>query len=502
MRSIVRAAGIMAMAIWLVSSASVEQPAAAPADELAVALSLDPGSLDPRIVWSIPGMGLVYHMYDKLLFTDEKGTLIPELATSWQWTNPTTLRFQLRRGVKFHNGETFTAASVKYTLESTIAPDFKSPHKSFLSVIESVQVVDDYTVDIKTKTPARPLLRNLTYTFMLPAKAGAAMGKELATKAVGAGPYKLVEYLPGQRVVMERFDGYWGAKPPTRRLTFRIIPEDGTRLATLQAGEVAFVNNVPFDQVRRIDADPNLKVLVNPGDRIIFLAFRYDKEPFTNRDVRMAINHAIDREAIVKHILGGRGQVANAPIGPTIFGYHAMKPYEYNPEEARKLLARAGYGQGLKIKLGGTNGRNPMDKQVAETIVGQLAKVGINAELDAPEWGTFYSSFTGGKYDAALLGWGAASGEPDFILTLHFDSRYSLNKYKNEKVDALLERARREFDPEAAKRIYAEAQELIWADAPWAPLYFQPTVSGVSDKLQGFIPYPSEYLLFRRAYVP
>jgi ABC-type transport system substrate-binding protein len=491
----------MTLSIALFASGGPSPSSAAPADELSVALSIDPGSLDPRVVWNIPGMGLVYHMYDKLLFTDEKGNLVPELATAWQWTNPTTLRFQLRRGVTFHNGEPFTAESVKYTLESTLAPDFKSPHKSFLNVIESVQVVDDYTVDIKTKTPARPLLRNLTYTFMLPPKAAQTMGRELSTKAVGAGPFKLVEYLPGQRVVMERFEGYWGTKPPIRRLTVRIIPEDGTRMATLQAGEVAFVNNVPFDQVRRLDADPNLKVLVNPGDRIIFLSLRYDKEPFSNRDVRLALNHAIDRDAIVKHILGGRGQVANAPVGPTIFGYHAMKPYEYNPEEARRLLAKAGHAQGLKIKLGSTNGRNPMDKQVAEAIVGQLAKVGVTAELDAPEWGTFYSNFTGGKYDAALLGWGAASGEPDFILTLHFDSRYSLNKYKNEKVDALLERARREFEPESAKRLYAEAQELIWADAPWAPLYFQPTVSGVSSKLNGFIPYPSEYLLFRRAHL-
>ena len=142
-----------------------------------------------------------------------------------------------------------------------------------------------------------------------------------------------------------------------------------------------------------------------------------------------------------------------------------------------------------------------MDKQVAEAIVGQLAQVGIQAELDAPEWGTFLSGFNGGKYDAALLGWGAASGEPDFILTLHFDSKFSPNKYKSERVDTLLEQARREFDTNAVKKIYADAQAAVWADAPWAPLYFQPVVSGVSKSLRGYRSYPSEYLVFRGASV-
>jgi peptide/nickel transport system substrate-binding protein len=496
-----RMAALTLLAVAIVLMASVRAPEAAATKDLNVALSLDPGSLDPRIVWNMPGMSLLGHLYDHLLFVDEKGTLIPQLATSWEWKTPTTLRFHLRKGVKFHNGEPFNAESVKFTIESSIAPDSKSPHKSFLGSVESVQIVDAYTVDIKTKAPARPLLRNLTYSQMMAPKATPALGKEVSTKAVGTGPFKLVEYVPGQRVVMERFDDYWGPKAASRRLVFRILTEDGTRLAALQAGEVAFANNVPFDQVKRLDADPNLKVLVDPGDRIVFLALRYDREPFSKRDVRMAVNHAIDRDAIVKHILGGRGQVANAPVGPTIFGYAPMKPYEYNPDEARRLLARAGYPQGLKIKLGSTNGRNPMDKQVAEAIVGQLAQVGIQAELEAPEWGTFLSSFNGGKYDAALLGWGAASGEPDFILTLHFDSKFSPNKYSNERVDALLDQARREFDAAAVKKIYADAEARIWDDAPWAPLYFQPIVSGVTKTLRGYRSYPSEYLIFRGASV-
>jgi peptide/nickel transport system substrate-binding protein len=296
---------VLAIAVSFV--APLRAPQAAGDKDLNVALSIDPGSMDPRIVWNMPGMSLLGHIHDHLLFVDEKGTLIPQLATSWEWKTPTTLRFNLRKGVKFHNGEPFNAESVKYTLDSSMAPDSKSPHKSFLGSVESVQIVDQYTVDIKTKAPARPLLRNLTYSQMMAPKGTPALGKDIATKAIGTGPFKLVEYVPGQRVVMERFDEHWGPKAASRRLVFRIIPEDGTRLAALQAGEVAFVNNVPFDQIRRLDSDPSTKVLVDPGDRIVFLALRSDREPFSKREARLAMNHAIDREAIVKHILGGRG---------------------------------------------------------------------------------------------------------------------------------------------------------------------------------------------------
>ncbi len=323
------------------------------------------------------------------------------------------------------------------------------------------------------------------------------MGAQIGTKLIGTGPYRLVEYLPGQRVVVERNEAYWGPKPKVRRIVFRIIPEDGTRMAALQTGEVLLAENVPYDQIVRIEASPNLSVAIQPGERTIFMAMRFDRPPFSNRDLRLALNHAIDREAIIKHILSGRGDVATAPVVPLMFGYHGMKPYPYDPTKARELLAKAGHPQGLQITFGSSNGRNPMDKQVAEAIVGQLARVGIRAELDAPEWGTFLSNVRTGKYDVFMTGYGAASGHPDALFAVNFESVGSLNKYRNEKVDALLAQARRTADMEAAKRIYAEVQQVIWDDAPWAPLYFNQTAIGVNKRVKGFVSYPSGHIVLR-----
>jgi len=466
-------------------------------DELTVGMNVDPVTLDPRHTFGTPSISIVYHIADKLVFVDSKLRLIPQLATAWEWKDSTTLRLTLRKGVTFHNGEPFTAESVKYTIESTIASDSKSYHKSFLRNIASVEVVDDHTVDLKTSAPFYPLLWNLTFPNMLPPKAARAMGAQIGTKLIGTGPYRLVEYLPGQRVVVERNEAYWGPKPKVRRIVFRIIPEDGTRMAALQTGEVLLAENVPYDQIARIEASPNLSVAIQPGERTIFMAMRFDRPPFSNRDLRLALNHAIDREAIIKHILSGRGDLATAPVVPLMFGYHGMKPYPYDPTRARELLAKAGHPQGLQIKFGSSNGRNPMDKQVAEAIVGQLARVGIQAELDAPEWGTFLSNVRTGKYDVFMTGYGAASGHPDALFAVNFESVGSLNKYRNEKVDALLAQARRTADMEAAKRIYAEVQQVIWEDAPWAALYFNQTAIGVNKRVKGFVSYPSGHIVLR-----
>ena len=190
------------LGIAILAAGLLRTAAPAPAQEVTVAVSMDPVTLDPRLANGMPAISLVHHLADKLIFVDTKLNLVPQLATSWEWRNPTTLRLHLRKGVKFHNGEPFTAESVKYTLETTLSPQSTSWQKPFLRAIDQIEILDDYTVDLKTKTPYRPLAANLTYPGMVPPKAGKALGKEMGTKVVGAGPFKLVEYLPGQRVVM------------------------------------------------------------------------------------------------------------------------------------------------------------------------------------------------------------------------------------------------------------------------------------------------------------
>jgi peptide/nickel transport system substrate-binding protein len=306
--------------------------------ELVVGMSLDPGHLDPRVEAGVPGWSIFSHMFDGFVFRDERTNPIPWLVTKWEQVSPTVLRWHLRKAIRFHNGEDFTAESVKFSLEQYAAPTSRSPWKSRIGVIREHRIVDPHTIDLVTERPNRPLLRNSTSAMALSPRAFRELGERFPTNPVGTGAMKFVEYRPGQHVVMQAHPGYWGKKPAFSQMRFRFIPENGTRLAALEAGEVMVVNNVPPDQLPRLRANPNLRIVTSPTNRVTFIALRTDRRPFNDKRVRQALNHAIDREALGKGIMGGMAPVARAPLPAAVFGAHPSLP-PYDPERAKKLLA-------------------------------------------------------------------------------------------------------------------------------------------------------------------
>jgi peptide/nickel transport system substrate-binding protein len=481
-------------------AAGVVPRAAAQGRELVVGFSIDPGHMDPRVEAGVPGWSMFHMIHDPFLWRDEKINPVPWLVTKWEQVNPTTMRWHLRRGVKFHNGEDFTAESVKVSFEQYSATNSRSPWRSQLNVVKQFRIADPHTVDLITDKPNRPLLRNATQPMALSPRALRELGDRFATSPVGTGQMRFVEYRPGQHLVMEANPGYWGKKSAFGRMRIRFIPENGTRLAALEAGEVVMINNVPPDQIGRLRGNPNLQVIAVPSNRVIFVALRTDRKPFNDRRVRQAMNYAIDREAITKGLFGGMAPIARAPLPSGVYAHHTgLTPYPYDPERAKKLLAEAG-AAGATFNFGAPNGRYLMDKQVGEAIAGYLEAIGLKVVFENPSWSTFVAEITKfekAKYDGYMFGWGIVTAEPDQLMGEHF---YSVNArrtlYSNPEVDRLLVDARENFDEARVRADYQKAQELLWSDCPWIWLYEQPDITAISKKLKGFAGRRDEYLMF------
>ncbi len=458
-----------------------------PGEELVVGFSGDPGHMDPRVEGGVIGWSIFHHMYQTAIFFDKDTNPIPLLAEKWEQVTPTALRWHLRKGVKFHNGEDFTAESVKFSIKELAAPTSRHPSKSRMEPVKDFKIHDAHTIDLITEKPNRPLLRDTHITYMVSPRAVRELGTKLSANPVGTGQFKFVEYRPGEYVLMEANPDYWGKKAKLKRLRVRFIKETGTRVASLETGEVMMINNVPPDKIPRLRANPNLKVILSPTNRVIFVSLQCDREPFNDKRVRQAMNYAIDKEAITKGIMGGMMQVATAPLSQGVFAAHpGLSPYKYDPERARKLLAQAG-AIGVTLNFGAPHGRYVLDRQVGEAIASYLSAVGLNVKFENPPWGTFVSEITKfkkSKYDGYLYGMGTSNGEPDAQMSSYYHSSSSRHLgCRNPEVDRLIAEAAMVFDVKKVKALYHQAQEIVWDECPWIWTYEQPDIFAINKKL-------------------
>jgi len=473
---------------------------------LAIAVATDPLTLDPRGASNIIAWSLAYQFADPLVGKDKDLKIVPLLAESWDRPDPRTWRFKLRRGVKFHNGEEVTAQAVKATIDVMVDPELakskKVPVSAFIRgnfrAVERVEAPDPYTVVIVTKTPYRPMLLGLAQLGIVPTSALDNSDAFIA-KPVGAGPYRFAEYVPGSRVVFEANPAYWGQKPAFKRVTVRIIPENATRVAALQTGEVMAIFNVPPDAIDRIRANKDLIVQDTLTTRYNYLYLQNDRPPFNDRRVRLAVNYALDKDQITRGIFRGLAKPASAPMGPaTAFFDKALQPYPYDLAKAKQLLTEAGYPNGLKVTMGTPFGRFINDRQVGEAVAGQLGKAGIAADLKVEEWGTSFANLMGRKYDVMFGAYGG-SPDPDYMLTWLFTAKTSVIGFNKPEVETLLQEGLQAKDESTARQIYDKAQNVIWDDAPLGFLYFQPEIVAFNKRLKGFGPRVDEYVDFRGA---
>jgi len=487
-------------------------PTVSARDTIRIAIGIDLDTVDPHGQTTTLVYNVIRHVYETLLWFDDKGNVIPWLAVEWEVSSDgLEYTFKLRKGVKFHDGVEFDAYAVKANFDRWINPTTRVPLRAHLGPINKTEIIDRYTVKVILKKPYAPFLRALAnYLLICSPKVLEKFGNQTVTEPVGTGPFVFKKWEKGKEIVLERFEDYWSEKPKVKKLVWKIIPEAGTREAALLAGDVDFVFRPPASDVKMLDENPNIKVLAPVTNRIIFVAIN-PRGPLANPKVRQALNYAIDKEAIIKNVLFGLGVIADSPVPPHFFGYHKMPLYEYNPEKAKQLLAEAGYPEGFKIVLLHPTGRYTQDKQVAEAIQAYLMDIGLDVELRTMDWPSFVRAIVRPleekDYDMVLIGWGPGVADAHFTLYPQFHSEQQtphglgLAHYNNSLVDQLLEQAMCELNESVRKDLYRQAIETIWQDAPWIFLYTEKVPAAMSVNLEGVWIHPDgEQFYFFYAY--
>ncbi len=484
-----------AFSILVVVFLSLGPASAAPNDTIVIAQGVDPSTLDPQNHYETPAFNVLLNIYETLLVRDDEMKLTPLLATSWKLVNNTTWEFTLRKGVKFHNGEDFNAAAVKFSLERIADGKNKLKQTTLVGILDRVEMVDDYTVRVTTTKPYPYLDAQLAHLgAMMPPKYTQEKGPSyIALHPIGTGPYKLGRWIKDDHLTLEANDQYWGGAPRIKKAIFRPIPEATTRVAALQTQEADIIVNIPPHLARLMDWKGRSSVAKVPSSRVIFMAFDTTQGgPLADKKVRQAIAQAIDVDKIIKNVLEGNGIRLGTPFTRYHFGYDAtIRPNSYNPEMAKKLLAEAG-AQGFELTLNSPSGRYLNDKEVAEAVVGDLRKIGINARVKIHEWGTYmnmtYSHKAGPSY---LLGWGGATFDADATLFPLMRTGQVLSHYSNPKLDGLIEEGRSTMNKAKRQIIYSEAARLVKEDVPWAFSYQQMDIYGVSARV-AWKPRPDE----------
>jgi ABC-type transport system substrate-binding protein len=482
--------------------------------KLIIAQESDPSTMDAHYVIDSASASIMEHMVEPLLDLTPNGDVVPKLAEKWQVSaDATEFTLKLKRGIKFHDGQPLNAEAVKVNFDRRIDPKAATKFYFLVAQIESVTVVDEYTVKIKTKVPFAPLLSHLTYPtngIQSPAALKRSWDRPLRMP-IGTGPFIFKEWVPGNRVVMVRNDNYWGMNPTLSEVTFRVISNDTSRVVALEKGEVQVAVQIPPSDIPRLKANPKINIITTPSVKTIYMGFNCLKEPFTDSKIRQALNYAVNKEAIVEHVLGGAGRVSDAPISPGIFGYAPIKTYEYSVERAKALLADAGVPEGFETTLHIPTGRYYADDAVASAVAADLLKVGVKAEIKRMDWDSYipfiFRDNEVAEHKLYLLGWSTVTGDADYgLYTLFHSGEWSrkgmnVSFFKNEKVDQLLDAARGTASPGERKKLYKEAMTVIVEEAPWIFLYSETHITGVRANVKDIVVHPVKSVIATQATV-
>jgi peptide/nickel transport system substrate-binding protein len=479
--------------IGLVLASLLLSPNPVRAQKVVIAQGFDADTLDANAVFTTFSFMIFTNIFDGLLTRDRDWKLNYRLATGYKLINPTKWRVNLRKGVSFHNGEPFNAESVKFTVERINAPDYKSMQKSHWATIDRVEVVDEYTVDIITKKPDPLIPAKLTYLFPVPPKYVKEVGDaKFGQNPIGTGPFQFVKWIKDDRVELKGYEKYWEGPPQVKELIFRAVPEIQARLAALQAGEVDIATHIPPDLAEPLmnkKGDFQFKEVTS--SRVVYLNLspipaQVEKgSPLMKKEVRQAINYAIDMDSIIKHVLKGGGERVPTIVPKGMFAYDSsLKPYPYDPKKAKELLVKAGFPNGFELEVSGPTGRFTRDKEITQAIGGQLEKVGIKANIKIYEWGTYLKlSNTHVLPSPYIQSWSLISFDPDQYMWVQLHSGEFLSQTNDKELDRILEEARVETDVAKREKLYHQAQRISYDQGYLAALYQQKNLFGVSKRI-------------------
>ena len=479
-------------------------------DTLNIAFSKELETLDRYFNTAREGIVISRHAFDNLLYRDPvtyeyKGLI----AKDFKWNSNTEMEINIREGIVFHNGQKLTADDVVYTLNFAADPANKVKTQRYSSWIDRVEKTGDYSVKIILKKPFPAAFEFLSGANPIyPKDYYSEVGtKGFGIKPIGSGPYKIVEVIPGKKVVMEKNEAYFKDSPKGQasigKIVWRTLPEVNTQMAELMTGALDWIYLVPPDQAAKLAEIPSITVTPAETMRIGYLVFdaadRSGKEhgmdnPYVKLKVRQAINHAINRNSIAKNLIGGQSRAVYSACFPSQFGCEQdVKQYEYNPEKAKKLLAEAGYPGGFETTLFGYRNR-----PFAEAMIGDLAAVGIKAKLMILKYAALREKARAGKAQMQFLTWGSYSINDVSAITSHFFEFEADDLSMDPMVRDLLIEADSSIDTVKRKKLYSDALKRIADEAYWCPMFTYVSNNCYSKDLD-FTPYPDAVPRFFQA---
>ena len=503
--------------LMMLGTAAFALAAPANAETLRWAASGDSLTLDPHAQNEGPTHTLSHQMYEPLLHRDMAGQIVPALATEWAPTeDPTVWEFKLRQGVSFHDGSAFTAEDVVFSLNRAKLPD--SDMKELLSSVVEVKAVDDYTIQIVTDGPNPILPSNLTNLFIMDKTWAEANNVEepqdfeggeetyAVRNANGTGAFMLVERAPDSRTVLKQNPDYWGKDTFPLEVTeiiFTPIQNEATRVAALLSGEVDFIQDVPVQDIERVDGADSLVVRTAPQNRTIFFGLNVGdadlasdnvegKNPFADKNVRKAMNMAINREAIQKVVMRGQSQPTGVIMPPFVNGWTSEldEVPAVDVAKAKTMLSEAGYGDGFSVTLNCPNDRYVNDEAICQAVVGMLGQIGIKVNLDAKPKAQHFPLINTAETDFYMLGWGVPTFDSEYIFNFLVHTKtgdfgsWNATGYSNPELDKKIESLASETDLDKRNQTISEIWKVVQDDTIYLPVHHQVLNWGMKDSIQ------------------
>ena len=458
-------------------------------ETLTVGLSGDAIALDPVATNDNQSSNVMLQIYEGLVKADKDGQILPSLAESYEQVDDVTYKFNLKKGVKFHNGEELKASDVVFSLKRAIeAPNVT--HLFQTIDIDSVKALDDYTVEFKQTEPFAGILAALCHPggFIVSEKAVTEAGDDFAQHPVGTNALKFVKWNRADSLELEQFEDYHGTPTEYKKLTFRVIPEPSNRVIELESGGVDIAYDIIATDIEKVENNEKLTLLKSLDYGETYLGFNFSKELLSDPKVREAITLALDKDSIVKAVFHDLGQTATGILPPTL-KYSisdTMKVKEQNIEKAKELLKEAGYPDGFSLNISTNDNKDRSD--MATAMKEQLAQVGIDATINVLEWSAFNEVIKNGDQDLFMIAWTADSPDADTFLfpCFHSSAKGEGGNYvflEDPKVDELLEEARFEQDDAKRAEKYAEAQEYLMEINAWIPLHNKEMTIGTRKEI-------------------
>lgn len=492
--------GILVMALLLASCTAQSVPGpqqAPPADgkgasevaELRVALGQLPASLHPHMDVSLLSIGAVFsQIFDSLLIIGDDGQPQPALAESYKLIDPLTWELKLRKDVVFHNGEPLNAETIKWNVKFIKDPESKSRRAPWFSTVSEVQVIDDYTVRLITARPMPDLPYYLAATFVLPPRYYQQAGANFGQSPVGSGPYKLAEYVRDERLVLEQAADSWREAGPVRKLVFLHTPEDATRVASLEAGEVDVAYALPLEHVARLEQRGHTVSIAPTGQSFIVQMRQPKGGPIADKRVRQALSYAVNTDAIISQLLLGRAdKLQGQYVASDAFGFNpAVKAYSHDKQKARQLLSEAGYASGLELVLTTSSGRYLKDLEVAQALLSQFADVGVTIKLEVLESAVWLDKlFNAGMGDLYIIGFNYAQTMNASPQLVSYTCANNTRSFCDPALDKLYSDQTSEMDQAARERKLQAMIQRIHDDPVALYLFRIPGVYGLGKDTSG-----------------